>query len=153
MAPTAHATAAYRQFLESELLCPTKGVLDVQAARKRGLDVKVLTGKPTESSAASGTSYLYPLSSDLSVFGFKVITPGIEGSLDNKGAFMANYGALYADLGATSEAVQKLFRSRGIALRKPKGGTGLMGARTYDQFVAMERKGKVVRIGCFIPID
>jgi hypothetical protein len=147
------APAEYRQYLETNLMCPTKTVLDVQTARKKALDARLISGKPKESSEGSGTGYYYPVNGDLTVFGFKVVALQFEGSLDNTGKLRTNDGALYADLDASFEAVEKLVRSRGVKLRKLNGAPGLSGTRPGDQFVALERKGKLVRFGCGIPID
>jgi hypothetical protein len=147
------APADFRQYLETNLMCPTKAVLDVQTARKKALDARLISGKPRESSAGAGAAYLYPVTGDLTVFGFKVVALQFEGSPDNTGKLMTNYGGLYADLDASFEAVEKLVRSRGVKLRKLNGAPGLVATRPGEQFVSLERVGKLVRFGCGIPID
>jgi hypothetical protein len=134
-------------------MCPTKTVLDVQTARKKAFDAWLISGKPKESSEGSGMGYYYPVNGNLMVFGFKVVALQFEGSPDNMGALVPNYGGLFADLDASSEAVEKLVKSRAVTLRRPKGSPALTGKRPGDQYVAVERRGKVVRFGCFILID
>jgi hypothetical protein len=152
MAPV-QAPAEYRQYLETNLLCPTKTVLDVQTARKKALDAHLIGGMPTELSSGAGSGFLYPVNGDLTVFGFKVVRLLFEGSMDNAGKLMANSGGLFVDLDTSFEAAEKMLRSRGVKLRKPNGGPGLVATRPGDQFVSLERQGKLVRFGCGIPID
>lgn len=146
------APAEYRQYLETNLMCPTKTVLDVETARKKAFDARLIAGK-AKASAESSDTYYYPVNGDLTVFGFKVVALQFEGSLDNAGKLRPNFGGLYADLDTSFDAVEKLVRSRGVKLRKSNGGPGLVATRPGDQFVALERKGKLVRFGCGIPID
>lgn len=146
------APAEYRQYLETNLMCPTKTVLDVETARKKALDARLIAGEAKESTESSD-AYYYPVNGDLTVFGFKVVSLQFEGSLDNAGKLRPNFGALYADLDAPFASVEKLVRSRGVKLRRSNGGPGLAATRPGDQFVALERKGKLVRFGCGIPID
>ena len=146
------APAEYRQYLETNLMCPTKTVLDVETARKKAFDARLIAGKAKESPEGSDT-YYYPVNGGLTVFGFKVVALQFDGSLDNAGKLRPNFGGLYVDLDASFEAVEKLVRSRGVKLRRSNGGPGLVATRPGDQFVALERKGKLVRFGCGIPID
>ena len=96
------APAEYRQYLETNLMCPTKTVLDVETARKKAFDARLIAGKAKESPESSD-AYYYPANGDLTVFGLKVVALQFEGSLDNAGKLRPNFGGLYADLDAPLE--------------------------------------------------
>lgn len=140
------APPEYRQYMEAQLLCPTKSFVDVQGALKRSIASGLISGKGRANANYSDPPIYFDVAGDLSVFGFKVVGLEFEGTLQGE-------GALYAYIDATPEAVSKMFKSRHITMRKSKSGPYYVSKRPYDQFVTFEKKGNLMRIGCFIPID
>ena len=143
--PKVQASKKYQQQLETQLMCPAKSLLAVNAMRKATLSEGIV-GRPGKTE--SYEPEIYPVTGDLSVFGFKVIALEITGNDNAEGA------SVQVHIQASLAEMTKLFKSQKINLKKLSGHPNAYSAhRPLGQNTGYFKEGNLIKLGCSIPID